>query len=54
MTGLATCPECQHLVKVTPSGVLAQHLRDGVLVVKVRHKRWVCKGSGRWPRRVDR
>jgi hypothetical protein len=50
MTGLAQCHECQRLVRLTPTGRLAQHLRDGVHVVKARHKRWVCKGSGRWPR----
>jgi hypothetical protein len=46
---IGTCPDCQHLVRLTPAGVLAAHLRDGVLITRVRHRRWRCPGSGRWP-----
>lgn len=51
MTPLGACPNCNHLVRLTPAGTLARHLRDGVIDGKARHRRWLCVGSGRWPRR---
>jgi hypothetical protein len=50
MSDLGTCPNCGHLIRLTVAGTLCRHLRDGVLVVKQRHQRWVCPGSGRWPK----
>lgn len=54
MTPLGTCPVCGHLVRLTPAGTLARHLRDGVHDPKARHRRWLCPGSTRWPQRVQR
>jgi hypothetical protein len=34
MTDLGTCPDCGHLIRLTPTGTLAHYLRDGVLVVR--------------------
>lgn len=52
MSPLGVCPNCGHLVRLTPAGTLGRHLRDGVHDAKHRHRRWLCPGTGRWPRSV--
>jgi hypothetical protein len=52
---IATCDVCARMVELTPAGTLKRHCTVGPIVAaRTGKRRRVCKGSGRWPRRVDR